>query len=276
MAASRSAAAAAPWLASDEDERKRTAQLSARARRGARAIFATRILSVLAAAASIAILPRLIGPADFGVWAMASLALAVANIVRELGLSSAIVQSPELTPEQRDAYFWTSIAVAQVSAALLALAAPFLAEFYAAPLLRPVIWACCASIMVSGVGLVHAALLRRNLEYGKVAFVEGGGILCGLAAGVLCAYAWRDVWALVAAHIASSAWMAISAVLVCRWRPAAPRRSPARINLSFGFGGMVDNLLSYIGLNVGLLAGHRFGAADLGYFSRAQQLCVLT
>ena len=60
--------------------------LAAKARRGTHSLFATRLLSVLLTFASITILARLIPPADFGVWAMAGLALGLATIIRELGL----------------------------------------------------------------------------------------------------------------------------------------------------------------------------------------------
>jgi polysaccharide transporter, PST family len=249
-----------------------TLELAAKARRGTHAILATRVLSVFVSLASITILSRLIAPADFGVWAVATLALGMMTILRELGLVSSIVQAPDLTLEQQDSYFWASVAVSLATAALLALAAPLLANFYDSPLLRPVVWAGCVSLAIGGFGMVHAALLRRALQYNKVAVIEGGGILCGLAASLTGAYLWRDVWALVAGHIASAVWMSATAFIVCRWVPGAPRRRPAKINLSFSFQVTLYNLLTYTGNNVGVLAGYRFSAADLGFFNRAQQL----
>jgi polysaccharide transporter, PST family len=247
------------------------AGLFAQARTGTHAVFATRLLSVVCTAASITIMARLIAPADFGVWAMAALPLGLMTIVRELGLVPAIVQARELDPEQQDAYFWTSVGASLAVAALLALAAPLLASFYDAPLLRPVVWVCCISLAVSGIGLVHAALLRRGLQYDKVALIEGGGMVCGLAVGLAGAFLWRDVWALVAAHLASAVWMCGSAWLLCRWRPGAPGGKPA-VNLPFSLQLTLSNLLAFAGNNVGLAVGYKFPAADLGFFNRGQQL----
>jgi polysaccharide transporter, PST family len=244
--------------------------LAARARSGTHAMFATRLLSVVCTAASITLLARLIPPADFGIWAVAAVMLGLTTIVRELGLVPAIVQASELQAVQRDAYFWTSVTVSLAAAALLALAAPLVAWFYAAPLLRPVVWVCCISLAVGGLGLVPAALLRRGLQYERLMVIEGGGMLCGLATGLACAFVWRDVWALVAGHLASAAWMAASALALCRWTPGPPRARPA--NLSFSLQLTLYNLLTFAGNNVGLLVGYRFAAADLGYFNRGQQL----
>jgi PST family polysaccharide transporter len=66
-------------------------------------------------------------------------------------------------------------------------------------------------------------------------------------------------------------WMTAMAWLLCRWVPGRPERA-ARINLPFSFQVMLYNLLTYAGNNVGLAAGYRFGAADLGFFNRGQQL----
>jgi PST family polysaccharide transporter len=248
------------------------AHLAAQARRGTHAVLATRVLSVLTTAASITILARLIPPADFGVWAMAIVPLSLMTILREMGLVSSIVQAPSLTRQQQDAYFRTSVCVSLTAAALLALAAPFLARLYDAPLLRPVLWTCCIALAVAGFGLVHAALLRRSLQYDKLVIIEGGAMLCGLAAGVATGYFWRDVWAFVAWYVASAVWMSASALALSRWVPRLPGGEQAKVNMAFSLQIALSNLLAYLGSNIGLLVGYRFSAAELGFFNRGQQL----
>ena len=259
--------------ASGPAERPHTAaHLEAKARKGTHAVLATRLLSVICTAASITILARLIPPADFGVWAMAAVPLGLMTIVRERGLVYSIVQAGRLGREQTNAYFWTSVAASLAAAALLALAAPLLSKLYEAPLLRPVIWVCCLSLAVSGFGLVHGALLRRGLQYDRLMVIEGGGIVCALAASLAGAFLWRDVWALVVGHVASALWMTASALILCRWMPGAPQRKPAVIDLSFSRQVTLSNLLTFAGNNVGLVVGYRFPAAELGFFNRGQQL----
>jgi O-antigen/teichoic acid export membrane protein len=247
-----------------------SATLFARARRGTHAIFATRVLSVVLTLASIAIFARLIPPADFGIWAMASFAVGLVMIVRELGLAACLVQAPELSAEQRSAYFWASVGISLVAAALLALAAPLLAALYGAPLLQPVLWGCAVSVALYGFGFVHAALLRRELQYRRLMAMEGGCMLFGLAVGLTAAWFWRDVWALVAGHVASACWTTTAALVLGRWRPQAPSRR-ARIDVRFTSQLTLYNVLTYLANNVGLAAGARFGAAELGFFNRGQQ-----
>lgn len=248
------------------------AGLAARARKGTHAVFAARLLSIVCTAASITVLARLIAPAEFGIWAMAAVPLGLATILRELGVVSSIVQARSVSPQERNAYFWLSVAVSLAAAALLALVAPLLSELYGAPRLRGVVWACCVSLAVSGLGLVHAALLRRSLQYDKLVVIEGGGMLCGLAAGLAGAFVWSDVRALVAGHIASALWMSAAALILGPWMPGAPWRHRGAINLSFSAQLTLWNLLTFAGNNVGLVVGFRFPAADLGFFNRGQQV----
>jgi PST family polysaccharide transporter len=244
--------------------------LAAKARKGTHAVLATRLVAVACTAGSIPILARILAPADFGVWAMAVVPLGLMTIVREFGLVSSVVQARTLTQEEQDGYFWTSVAVSLAAAAVLALAAPLLSRLYEEPLLSPVLWACCVSLAVSGLGLVHTALLRRALQYDKLVVVEGGGLVCSFLAGLVGAFLWRDVRALVAIHVASAVWMSATALMLYRWKPGPPRR-PA-IRLSFTLQVMLSNLLTFAGNNVGLVVGYRFPAAQLGFFNRGQTL----
>lgn len=247
-------------------------QLALRARKGTHAMLATRVLSVGVAAVSITVLSRLIPPAEFGVWAVAVLALGLATIVRELGLVASIAHAQELPRETLERYFWLSVCVSCAAACALALAAPLLAWLYGAPRVQPVVWAGCASLVLGGLGLVHAARLRRELQYGKVALIEGGGLLAGLAVSLAAAWLWRDVRALVAGHIAGAAWIAASALILGGWLPRAAGGARAKLNLAFSLQVTWYNLATYAGNNVGVAAGFRFGAVDLGLFNRAQQV----
>lgn len=275
MSGERHYLATAPAVPREEAESRRVLHLAARARKGAHAMLAMRVVSITVAFTSITVYARLISPEHYGIWAMASLALGIATLFRELALIPSIVQARELSAEQQDTYFWTSIAVSLAACLALALTAPLLARVYDAPLLRPVLWACCISLMLAGSGIVHAALLRRGLQYRKVALVEGGGLVCGLITGVTAAWLWRDTWAFVAGHIANAAWVASTAWIFTRWVPRAPRRRPAKIDLSFSFHLTAYNVLTFASNHVGMAAGYRFGAADLGFYNRAQQLYVV-
>jgi polysaccharide transporter, PST family len=250
--------------------------LAARARTGTHAMLATRVLAVLSTAVSIAILPRLIPPADFGVWAMAALAFGGLTIVRHFGLVACIAQAPALGAREQDAYFWTSLWLSIGTAVLLALAAPLIARFYDTPALAPVAWVLSLVLIIEGLGFVQTALLRRELRYDKVALIEGGGTVLTLVTTVTCALLWGNVWALVAGQVVYGIWTTLAAAVVHGRRPGRPRFESGGINFRFGVQLTSYNLVTYLANNIGVVAGYRLGAVQLGFFSRAQQFFHIT
>jgi O-antigen/teichoic acid export membrane protein len=227
-------------------------------------------------AVSIAILPRLIPPADFGIWAMAALAFGGLTIIRHFGLVACIAQAPALSAREQDAYFWTSVWLSAGTAALLALLAPLLARFYDTPVLVHVAWVLSAVLVIEGLGFVQTALLRRELRYDKVALIEGGGIVAVLVTTVACALAWGNVWALVAGQVVYAVWTTVAAAMVHGRLPGRPRLESGGMNLRFSVQITAYNVVTYLANNIGLLAGYRMGAAQIGFFSRAQQFFHIT
>src|SRR4051812_559137 len=239
-------------------------------------MLATRVLSVLSTAVSIAILPRLIPPADFGAWAMATLTFGGLTIVRHFGLVACIARAPSLSAREQDAYFWTSVWLSIAAAAILALTAPLLARLYATPVLQPVSLVLAVVLIIEGAGFVQTALLRRELRYDKVALIEGSGTVATLATLVTCAFLWGNVWALVAGQVVYGVWTTVAAALVHGRLPGRPRLEGGGMDFAFSVQLTTYNAVTYFANNIGLLAGHRLGATQLGFFSRAQQFFHMT
>src|SRR5688572_32459096 len=72
---------------------------------------------------------RLLLPRDFGVFALASLAIAVLALVRNLGFAAAIVRDPDLSDRKLSTAFWTNAVLGVLLAAGVALAAPGMAAW---------------------------------------------------------------------------------------------------------------------------------------------------
>ena len=251
-------------------------ELAARARKGTHALLATRVLAAISTAVSIAILPRLIPPADFGIWAMATLAFGALTIVRQLGLVACIARAPSLTPREQDAYIWASIWLSLGTALVLSAAAPLLARFYGTPLLEPITWILAAVLVAEGLGFVQTAILRRELRYEKVAWIEGSGTLVTLCTVVTCALLWGDVWALLAGQVAYGVWTTIAAWLAYGRLPGRPVRGGKTIDLRFSVHLTSYNVVTYLANNIALVAGFRLGALHVGFLNRALQFFHIT
>src|SRR5215218_8543931 len=90
------------------------------------AIFVLRFGSLMA-------LARLLTPGDFGLVAMVAALAGILNLLRDFGLSTAMVQRPTVTSELISALFWTNMLVAAVGVALIVTLSPLIAGFYNEP-----------------------------------------------------------------------------------------------------------------------------------------------
>lgn len=223
---------------------------------------------------STAILARLIVPDHFGVVMMASAIVAVADQLRELGLSSATIQQPEITHEQVTNLFWINVAVGVLLATTLAAAAPIIATALHDSRLAAIIACLALTPLFGGLTVQHQALLTRQLKLGHAAGIRLVASILSTALAV--AFAWWDFgyWALLWREVARAALLALGMWLCFPWLPGLPsRRTDVRALLRFGANLTGANLLSTVvsGLDR-LLLGHFASPAAVGHYRQAFQL----
>lgn len=224
--------------------------------------------------AGTVVLARLLAPADFGVVTMVGSLVGFVALLREFGLSMAIVQRPNLGPRELNAVFWVNLLLGlAVSLVLLALG-PAVAAFYGRPETREITWAFAAMGLVGSLGTQHYALLQREMRFGAIAARDLLASVIALAAGIASAAAGLGFWALVVMEAAGT--LAGTAFLWWRseWRPGWPKGAPG-LGPLLRFGGAltVSNLLTYANHNLdNILLGRFLGDAAVGFYSRAQAL----
>lgn len=223
---------------------------------------------------STAILARLVLPEHFGLVMMASAVVAVADQLRELGLSSSTVQRPEITHAEVSNLFWINAGFAFVLSLLLVAAAPFVAHYFHDDRLAPVTAALAFTLLAGGLSVQHQALLTRQLKLGHTAAIRLASSLLGTALAV--ALAWWDFgyWALVWREIARAAFLMLGVWACFPWRPSLPsRRTDIRAQLAFGANLTAANLLSSVSAGLDRFLLGRFASASaVGIYRQAFQL----
>ena len=249
-------------------------ELKRRAVRGWLVTMASQGAKLLLNIASVAVLARLLTPSDYGVVAMVASVLAFITVFKDLGLSTAMIQREQITPEQVSGLFWINVAVSLLFSAIIALCAPLIAWFYGRPELFWITLAYAAMSPLSGLAAQHQALLQRSMRYGSLAVRDLLALLAGVAAGIAAATAGLQYWSLVIMQATSAVTGLAALWWQSGWRPQAPRWHPDLLSL-LKFGGAVtaSNVLGYVmnGLD-SVLLGFFFGADALGFYNRAQHL----
>jgi O-antigen/teichoic acid export membrane protein len=223
----------------------------------------------------LAVLARLVTPAEFGVVSAALVVIGFSAIVSQLGLGPAIVQRPDLERRHIDTAFTFSFLLGLFLGALIWLGAPLAGAFLRMPQAVPVLRALAWVFPLNGLGTVGLSLLSREMHFSWLANLDvvsygfGYGII-----GITTALLGWGVWALVAAQIGQ----AIARTTVLLWKHPPSLRlfieRRAFLDLAyFGGGFTVARIANYVALNGdNFIVGRSLGAASLGYYGRAYSL----
>lgn len=220
------------------------------------------------------VLARLLEPAQFGLLAMLTVFMAIAQSLLDSGFSAALIQKKEVSQEDAGSVFYFNVVISVVLAGAMCLAGPWIAAFFRQPALTALARGMSLVLVINAFGAVQATLLRRNLDFKvqtQISIVSGVG--SGVV-GILMAYRGFGVWSLVGQQIAAAILKSAMLWVMNPWRPGFVfcLRS---LNHMFGYGMwvMLSGLLNQIFINMyDIVIGRLFSPAALGFYTRARRL----
>ncbi|MGS4946661.1 oligosaccharide flippase family protein [Meridianimarinicoccus sp. RP-17] len=228
---------------------------------------------------SIAIIARLIPPADYGIYAMALPAVTIGMALSNLGLPQAIVQHRTITHLHVSALFWLNLGLAALIAGLLYAFAGPMSAWYGDDRVMPVLQVISLSLLFSATSGQYISILRRRLRIRETEFLTLAAEILGLAVAIAGALNGLSYWALVLQHLVTPLLRTVFMAVRCRWLPSGPqhvRLGDALQSLRFGgylaAASIVARLTGYMGT---VIAGALFASAAAGLFYRARNIAVL-
>ena len=229
--------------------------------------------------AGLAVLGRLLTPADFGLFGIIlSIEMFLRPIV-DLGLSPAYVQQPALEPYTEDVFFAANVGMGLVNAVVLAALAPLLVMFYERDILLPLTLLYALSVVAASFGRqANASLLRRRRFVGiLVAGIVGRA--GGLGVGIAVAFLGLSIWALViqAVTVGVVTSVLFLALAGCRYRlPTWSQVKGTLSGLRFGLLVMVAQIVGSLTRSLDNLAvGKIYGESVLGQYGRGAQVSLM-
>lgn len=232
------------------------------------------VASSLLRIAATAILARLLVPRDFGLLSMVTAISVFAERVKDLGLSDATVQSGQITHDKVSRLFWINLLICVVIAVLLAALAPAIGRFYGEPRLLEISLVIASTFVLSGLVIQHEALLRRQLQFGRLAIIQLGSVAVSLGVAIVLAYRGFGYWALVAREFVRAFCYFVGTWVFCRWRPGSPRSSgDVSSFLRFGKNVTGYNIVRFLSRSLDrILLGRVYGSYWVGMFDNAGKL----
>jgi O-antigen/teichoic acid export membrane protein len=246
--------------------------------RGISAVFWGSFGSALRAVLQIVtqiILARLLGPSEYGIFAIASIVLSFSKFFSDIGISYGLIQKKTVSAEDiKFVFTWQVILGAVVAIAVYFLVTP-LSVFFKEPRVIPVIQVASVICFINAISSPSANLLKRELDFRSLQTANVVSYIIGyLFVGIPMALLGLQVWALIAAFISSE-----TACLILMYRKS---RHPIGIVLwlrgdshllVYGSRVFITNILNWIIGNVDrVIIGRAFQSVEIGLYSLAYNL----
>lgn len=237
--------------------------------------FAERISAQAVTLLVSIVLARLLEPSHYGIVAMVTVFITIANVFVADGLGSALIQKKDADKLDFSSVLIVNIVLSFLLYSILFFSAPYISSFYGKGYeqLTPVIRVLSLRLILSAINTVQQAYVSRQMIFKKFFWSTLSGTIVSAVVGIWMAYKGYGVWALVAQYLTNTTIGTIVLQISLNMWPGL-QVSFSRIKGLFSYGWKIlgASLLNngYQELRT-LLIGKLYSSADLAYYSRGQQ-----
>lgn len=220
------------------------------------------------------IIARVLMPSDYGLIAMLSIFMAIAQTFIDSGFSNALIQKKERTDTDYSTVFYFNIAVSCIVYLIMYLGAPYIADFYKEPKLDIITKILGLVIIINSFGIVQQAKLSIELNFRKQAHASLTAVIISGIISVSMAYSGFGVWALVWQSLIYNVIRIILMWYYAKWKPLLVFSGNSFKTL-FGFGSKLlgSSILHTLYVNLYTLIIGKFFSADIcGLYNQAYKL----
>ncbi|MFA9192791.1 lipopolysaccharide biosynthesis protein [Flavobacterium sp. FBOR7N2.3] len=217
------------------------------------------------------ILARLVAPSEYGLIAMLTIFIAIAQSFVDSGFSSALVQKNNRTETDFSTVFYFNIAISLLVYGVLFLSAPYIALFYKEPLLELVCKWMGLSLLIQGLSVVQIAKLTVLLDFKTQAKASLIAVIISGLLGVCLAYYDYGIWALLLQSLVNNLLNTVFLWWFAKWVPKwIFSWHSLKTLFSFGSKLLLSGLLHTVYINLySLVIGRKYTAMNVGYFNQS-------
>ena len=168
---------------------------------------------------STAILARLLTPEDFGLVAMAAIAVGFIEVFSQLGVELALIRHPNPQRRHYDTAWTFNLLTGVILGGLMVVVAPLAAAFFDEPRVAPVLWVLAVAPLVKGAANIGIVDFRRNLQFAKDFQYNFITRIAAFFTTVTLALVFRNYWALVIGTMAHGVYGLIVSYYIHPYRP---------------------------------------------------------
>lgn len=220
------------------------------------------------------LLARLLSPEDFGLIAMISVIVVIGVIVVDSGLTSSLIRNTKNESIDYSTVFYTNVFLSLILYLCFFLLAPIIADFYNQEILISIIRVYSLCFFCSGLSSVQTAILIKNMEFKKIAYLNIPGSLLGILIGLLMGYYGFGVWSIVAMYVSTQLIQMLALWIGTKWKPKFEFSvEKLKYHYSFGLKLFISSLITSVLSNIyNVVIGKFYSLKTTGYFDRANML----
>lgn len=223
------------------------------------------------------VLARLLTPEEYGLIGIVTIFMTVMMGVVDSGFRNALIRKNDANNEDYNTLFFFNLAISIVMFAILFIGAPWIAQFFARPILVDIVRVMGLLLIIQAVSIVQDTILTKRIDFKtktKSSFVSA--MISGIT-GILMAFAGFGVWSLVAQRLSQQLIYTGSLWILNKWLPRF-QFSLDSLKYMWGFGwklllsGLLDNIWKEI---YQIVVGKFYSSASLGQYTRSKQYASL-
>ncbi len=234
-------------------------------------VGATNVIGSLLNGVRSIVLARLLTPEMFGLMGLAGIAIRAIETVTRPGVSQALIARQKGFDEAASTAFTMLVLRGLLLAAILAAAAPWVAVFYEADVLEPMLQVLAAVFVIGGLANINTIARQKELDFRQLTYLGLATSIAGTIVTIAAAFWLRSFWALVIGQIATSGANSVLSYFFIGGRPRfAWNREIARE--LFGYGKFItgSSIVLFIAMELdSAVIGKLLGIEQLGFYTLA-------
>ena len=220
------------------------------------------------------ILARILSPRDFGVLAIAQIAISFCYLFWDAGLQKALIQTREPLEKAANVVFWINLTLGLVIYAVLFATAPLLAIFFNSPASCAVLQVLGLQIIIGAFSTVQQGLFLRDLDFKLLFWARLATAAIPALVAIPLAYLGYGVWALVVSSLVGAFINLVILWVRSPWRPQfCFDTGIARKMANFGSWIVLDSFIGwFISQGDAVVVGRYLGVRDLGIYRTGRNI----
>src|SRR4051794_37449299 len=214
------------------------------------------------------VLGRLLTPVDFGIVAIASVAVTTMMTATETGMTNALVQATEREREHYDVAWTIGLIRGSLVCAVLCIAAPYVAALFGDARATPLVRMMAFLPLLNSVNSPHMTDLMRELKFSRIAIVAIAAVVVEVSTSITLAGSMGG-GAIIIGKLAGALTTLVASYIVAPYIPRfRPSFASARQLIAFGRWLFAIGLTAVISdFFIKVVVARSLSVAGLGLFS---------